>query len=51
MVADMPSQITTCLSPEAMESILDGVSLGATHWAEGHDPAVVEGNYNLEKEV
>ena len=34
-----------------MQSILDGVSLGATHWVEGYDPAVVEGNYSLEKEV
>ena len=49
--ADMLSQITTHLSPEAMWSILDGVSLGATHRVEGHDPAVVEGNYSLEKEV
>ena len=47
----MLSQITTCLSLEAMQSILDGVSLGTTHRVEGHDPAVVEGNYGLEKEV
>ena len=47
----MLSQITTHLSPEAMQSILDGVSLGAAHRAEGYDPAVVEGDYSLEKEV
>ena len=41
-VADMLSQIITHLSLEAMWSVLDGVSLGATHRAEGHDPAVVE---------
>ena len=46
----MLSQITIHLSPE-MQSILDGVSLGATHRAECHDPTVVEGDYNLEKEV
>ena len=34
-----------------MQSVLDGVSLGATQRVEGHDPAVVEGNYDLEKEV
>ena len=34
-----------------MQSILDGVSLGAAHRVEGHDPAVVEGDYGLEKEV
>ena len=47
----MLSQITIHLSPEAMQSILDGVSLGPTHRPEGHDPAVVEGDYGLEKEV
>ena len=41
-VEDMLSQITTCLSPEAVWSILDWVSLGATHRVEGYDPAVVE---------
>ena len=50
-VADVLSRITTCLSPEAMQSILDGVDLGATHRAEGHDPAVVEGDHSMEKEV
>ena len=34
-----------------MQSILDGVSLGATHRAEGYDPAVVKGDYSLAKEV
>ena len=47
----MLSQITTHLSLEAMQSILDGVSLGAMHRVEGHDPAAVEGDYGLEKEV
>ena len=50
-VADMLSWITTCLSQEAVWSILDGVSLGAVHRVEGHDPAVVEGDNGLEKEV
>ena len=47
----MLSQITTCLSLEAMQFVLDAVSLGTTHRAEGYDPAVVEGDYSLEKEV
>ena len=47
----MLSQITTSLCLEAMQSVLDEVSLGVTYRAEGHDPAVVEGNYGLEKEV
>ena len=50
-MADMLSQITTCLSPEAIQSILDGVTLGATHQAEGCDPTMVKGNNGLEKEV
>ena len=51
MVADVLSQITTHLSPEAMQSVLDGVILGATQRAEGDDPAVVESYHNIEKEV
>ena len=50
-VADVLSQITTCLSLEALQSILDWVTLGAAQRAEGDDPAVVEGDHNLEKEV
>ena len=51
MVADMLSQITTCLGPEAMQSIWDGVTLGAPQRAEGDDPAMVEGDHDIEKEV
>ena len=50
-MADVLSCITTHLSPEAMQSVLDGVTLGATHRAKGCDPAVVEGDHNIEKEV
>ena len=49
-MADMLSWITNHLSLEAIWSVLDGVSLGATHRAEGYDPAVVEGDYSLGKE-
>ena len=51
MVADMLSQITTRLGPEAMQSILDGVTLGAAQRAEGDDPAMVTGDHKIEKEV
>ena len=34
-----------------MQSVLDGVTLGTAHRAEGHDPSVVEGDHNVEKEV
>ena len=50
-VADVLSQITACLSPEAMWSILDGITLGATQRVEGDDPAIVDGDHNIEKEV
>ena len=50
-MADVLSQITTCLGPEAVQSVLDGVTLGATLRAEGCDPAMVEGDHNIEKEV
>ena len=50
-MADVLSQITTCLSPKAVQSVLDGVALGVTHRAEGCDPAAVEGNHGIEKEV
>ena len=50
-IADMLSQITTHLGPEAVLSILDGVTLGTAHRAEGHDSAVVEGDHNIEREV
>ena len=50
-VADMLSRITTCLSLEAMQYVLDGENLGATQRAKGDDPAMVEGDHNMEKEV
>ena len=34
-----------------MQSILELVTLGMAHRAEGHDPLVVEGDHNIEKEV
>ena len=51
IVADILSQITTHLGPEAVQSVLDGVTLVTAHRAEGHDPSVVEGDHNIEKEV
>ena len=34
-----------------VRSILNRVTLGSAHWAEVHDPAVVEGDCHLEQEV
>ena len=50
-MANVLSQITTHLKLEAMRSILDGVTLGAAHRVEGYDPAVVECDCGMEKEV
>ena len=50
-MADALSQITTCLGLEAIQSILDGATSGATQKAEGDDPAMVEGGQEIEKEV
>ena len=49
--ADVLSPITTHLGLEAVQSILDGVILGATQRAEGYDPAMAEGDQEIEKEV
>ena len=50
-VADVQSQVTTHLDPDTVRSILNGVALGAAHWAEVHDPAIIEGDHILEQEV
>ena len=50
-VADVLSQITTCLSLEAIQYVLDGVTLGATQRAEKDNPAMVKGDHSIEKEV
>ena len=34
-----------------VRSILDGVALGAVHWAKVHNPTIVKGDHNLEQEV
>ena len=34
-----------------MQSILDGVTLGTAHRAEGWDPTVVQGEHNIGREV
>ena len=50
-MADVLSQITTCLDPEAVQSILDGATLGTTQRAEGDDTAMVDSDQEKEKEV
>ena len=41
MVADALGQITTHLGPKAVQSVLDGMTLGTAHQTEGHNPSMV----------
>ena len=50
-MADVLSQITTFLDPDMMRSILNGIILGAAHWAEVHNLTVAEGDNDLEQEA
>ena len=50
-IADVLSWITTCLNPEMVRSILDGITLGAACQAEVHEPTIAEGDHDLEQEV
>ena len=49
--ADVLRWFTTYLNPDTVRSILDGIALGASHRVESHDPAIVEGDHGMEKEV
>ena len=50
-MADVLSQITTHLRPEAVQAILDGATIGASQRAEGEDPTIIEGDQQREKEI
>ena len=50
-VADTLSQVTTHLEPEAVQAILHGATVGASQRAEGENPAIIESDQQLEKEV
>ena len=50
-MADVLSQITIHLGPEAVQSILDGATLGAAQRTKGDDLAMVDGDQEKEKEV
>ena len=34
-----------------MQAVLDGATIGASQRAEGEDPAVIEGDQQMEKEI
>ena len=50
-VADVLSRITTHLRLEAIQTVLDGATIGASQRVEGEDLAVIEDNQQREKEV
>ena len=50
-MADVLSHITTHLNLDMVQSVLDGVTLGAAQRVECHHPAVVEGDHGMEEEV
>ena len=50
-MADALRQVTTCLEPEAVQAVLDGATVGTSQRAEGENPAIIESDLQLEKEV
>ena len=50
-VADALNQVTAHLRPEAVQAILDGATVGTSQRAERENPAIIEGDQQLEKEV
>ena len=50
-VADVLSCITTCLDPDMVRLILNGVTLEAEHWVEVYEHAIIKGDHGLEQEV
>ena len=50
-MADVLSWITTCLDPDTVRLVLDGITLEATQRMECQDPIVVEEDHDVEKEV
>ena len=50
-MADALSRVTTCLEPEAVQTVLDGATVGTSQRVEGENPAIIEGDQQIEKEV
>ena len=50
-VADTLSWVTTHLGPEAVQTVLDGATVGTSQRAERESPAIIKGDQQLEKEV
>ena len=50
-MADVLSRVTTHLDPDMVRSMFNGVTLGAAHWVEVHNPTIIKGDHGLEQEV
>ena len=50
-VTDVLNWVTTNLDPDMVTLILNGVTLGAAHQVEVHDPSIIEGDHGLEQDV
>ena len=50
-VAEALSQVTAHLEPEAVQSILDGATVGTSQRVERENPAIIESDQQLEQEV
>ena len=50
-MADTLSQVMAHLRLEAVQAILDGATVGTSQRAERENPAIIEGDQQLEKEV
>ena len=50
-MADALSQVTARLGLEAVQAILDGATVGTSQGAERENPAIIEGDQQLEKKV
>ena len=50
-MADALSQVMAHLGLEAVKAILDGATVGTSQRAERENPAIIEGDQQLEKEV
>ena len=50
-MADALSWVIAHLRPEAVQAVLDGATVGTSQRAERENPAIIEGDQQLEKEV
>ena len=50
-MADALSWVTVCLGLEAVQAVLNGATVGTSWSAQRENPAIINGDEQLEKEV